>query len=250
MMRFLTMLRSRARRTEIYSQPSFWDDKARRFAGRAASMWPNEALNQIYRKEQFAFIHKVLPEVEGWRVLDIGCGTGDLCRYFASRGAEVVGVDFSAAALEQARTEPFEGIEYVQGSAFDLGKMGGFDLAATLGVMTVACKNKEDVDRLLAGVFQALKPGGCLLILEPLHRGALRRVLEMDGGEFRECLVRAGFGVRASEEIHFWPTRLLLAYVNWPRWVTEPLARWGAGFISSGRWKGMGDYQAILAERP
>src|SRR6516162_2771848 len=39
----------------------------------------------------------------GARALDLCCGTGDLAMGLARRGAQVVGVDFSAAMLEVAR---------------------------------------------------------------------------------------------------------------------------------------------------
>jgi len=241
------MIRARAQRSEIYSQASFWDEKAKKYSGREASMWPNKLLNRHYRHEQFGFINRTLPSVQGWQVLDIGCGTGDLSRYFASRGALVAGVDFSSEALAWARKLGGEGIRYVQGSAYDLDGLEGFDLAATLGVMTVACRTRADVERLLGRIFQVLKPGGHLLILEPLHRGPLRRVLKMSAAEFRDCLERAGFRIVVAEELHCWPIRVLLAYVRWPRWMTILLARLGLSWMRRHRRRRMGDYQAMLA---
>ena len=49
-------------------------------------------------------------------------------------------------------------------------------------------------------------------------------------------------------EMHFWPVRLALAYVPWPRWITAPgyhvgqtlLRRFGEGWG--------GDYKAIAAK--
>jgi ubiquinone/menaquinone biosynthesis C-methylase UbiE len=47
-----------------------------------------------------------LPEVAGQRVLDLGCGAGQLSCYLAEVGAaEVIGVDLSERMLELARTE-------------------------------------------------------------------------------------------------------------------------------------------------
>lgn len=48
----------------------------------------------------------LLPDVNGRRVLDLGCGAGQLARHLATRGAaEVIGVDVSERMLECARTQ-------------------------------------------------------------------------------------------------------------------------------------------------
>ncbi|HLH23755.1 MAG TPA: class I SAM-dependent methyltransferase [Chloroflexota bacterium] len=48
----------------------------------------------------------LLPDVTGRRVLDLGCGAGQLARYVAERGAaEVIGVDLSETMLAPARAE-------------------------------------------------------------------------------------------------------------------------------------------------
>ena len=48
----------------------------------------------------------LLPDVDGRRVLDLGCGAGQLARYLATTGAaEVVGVDVSERMLALARAE-------------------------------------------------------------------------------------------------------------------------------------------------
>jgi SAM-dependent methyltransferase len=46
---------------------------------------------------------RILPDVEGLDVLDLGCGTGYWCAWLARLGARPVGLDVSEAQLETAR---------------------------------------------------------------------------------------------------------------------------------------------------
>jgi SAM-dependent methyltransferase len=55
----------------------------------------------------------LLPAVAGERVLDIACGQGRMSRYLARLGADVTGIDVSAAMLSKARAVGPENIAYV-----------------------------------------------------------------------------------------------------------------------------------------
>jgi malonyl-CoA O-methyltransferase len=57
--------------------------------------YPHNALMEV---EQMV-VMSLLPPVSGRRVLDVGCGTGRYMRLVGALGAEVVGVDLSAAML-------------------------------------------------------------------------------------------------------------------------------------------------------
>ena len=80
----------------IYDDPAF-------FAGystleRFGSGWERAA--------EHADLLALLPDVKGQRVLDLGCGAGQLARHLATTGAaEVVGVDVSERMLALARGE-------------------------------------------------------------------------------------------------------------------------------------------------
>ena len=78
------------------------------------------AFARIYQQRWSGFAQQVAPLIfdfyTGTRVgganravLDLGCGTGHLARYFLERGCRVTGLDLSAAMLEYARenTEPY-----------------------------------------------------------------------------------------------------------------------------------------------
>src|SRR5437867_2250243 len=58
------------------------------------------------RALEHADLLALLPDVDGRRVLDLGCGAGQLARHLATTGAaEVVGVDVSERMLALARAE-------------------------------------------------------------------------------------------------------------------------------------------------
>jgi demethylmenaquinone methyltransferase / 2-methoxy-6-polyprenyl-1,4-benzoquinol methylase len=81
------------------------------------------------------------------RVLDLGCGTGDLVRTVGA--GRTVGVDLSEAMLRRARTRVGRGARLVQGSAFRLPfAEGAFDGAVSGFVL----RNLDD----LAGAFREL----------------------------------------------------------------------------------------------
>jgi ubiquinone/menaquinone biosynthesis C-methylase UbiE len=63
-----------------------------------------------------------LGDVEGKNVLEIACGTGRFTALLAERGADIVGLDISAAMLQEAREKAQalgvdEGLEFMRGDA-------------------------------------------------------------------------------------------------------------------------------------
>ena len=94
------MFKNRSCREKIYSQSDFWDSKASAFSGKAVSMWPNNHLNALYHKEQLSVLDTYLKQIRNKSVLDIGCGTGRVSRFVASKGAVVKGIDFRLKPLK------------------------------------------------------------------------------------------------------------------------------------------------------
>ena len=104
-------------------------------------------------------------DVSDKRVLDAGCGEGHVARLFARHGAEVMAVDISPKLLHLARTHEEQdryAIEFIEADLADglPSHRGSFDIA-TANMVLEDC---EDHMGVLAGIAEALKPGGRLLL--------------------------------------------------------------------------------------
>src|SRR5215211_8690840 len=103
-------------------------------------------------------------DVRGRRVLDVGCGQGWFSRRLAERDADVVGVDFSAGQIANARRHEAAhplGIEYRQQDAVLIGEQWppeSFDLVTAC----MALHDSPDTARILAATRQVLPPAGRL----------------------------------------------------------------------------------------
>ncbi|MCX7046442.1 MAG: class I SAM-dependent methyltransferase [Candidatus Sumerlaeota bacterium] len=243
------MIQNRLRREAIYSTPEYWDSKASEYAADEASMWPNRHLNVLYHRELLEAIRAYVPASRNVRVLDLGCGTGRLSGYFADQGLKVKALDFSRKAIEIARKRlGGKGISFEVCSLFDIQNKQEFELIFTWGVLTFACKDAEALKLGLAKLYTALKPGGKMLLLEPVHRGFLHRVLNMNVLEFKRIVTQTGFELLATEDLHFSPVRLL-AYLPWPAFITRPLYWTGQALMRLPGMRGMGDYKLLFAEK-
>jgi demethylmenaquinone methyltransferase/2-methoxy-6-polyprenyl-1,4-benzoquinol methylase len=101
----------------------------------------------------------------GARVLDVACGTGDLCRDLAGVRYQPVGIDLSAGMLAHARTSA----PLIHGDALRLPLR-----AASLdgAVSGFALRNFAALDPFLAELARVLRPGGRIALLDvatPAH---------------------------------------------------------------------------------
>ncbi|MFI6832710.1 class I SAM-dependent methyltransferase [Kribbella sp. NPDC050241] len=94
------------------------------------------------------------------RVLDVGCGTGELTCLLAGQGVEVVGVDPAEASLEVAKGKKFaDRVRWIHGDATTLPPLE-VDLAVMTGNVAQVFLTDEEWAATLGGVRQALRPGG------------------------------------------------------------------------------------------
>lgn len=106
-------------------------------------------------------------------VVDLGCGTGDMCVLAAGAGARVIGVDFAARMLATAlqRRVP---ARLVRADAEALPLASG---SASVVTSAFALRNFVTIERVLAEAARVLIPGGRLALLEvDAPSGALSRL--------------------------------------------------------------------------
>lgn len=138
------------------------------------------------------------------RVLEVGCGTGELLLELARRGHEVVGVEASRVAIGLARTKASQrglSVRVEEMDALELGGLGAFDTVVDCGLFHIFSDQARA--KYEASVGRVLAPGGVLHLLcwsdaEPAGNGP-RRVSQ---SELRRTF-RSGWSVLAVREVRY-----------------------------------------------
>ncbi len=101
---------------------------------------------------------RLLGDVEGKRVLDLGCGSGHNAVVLARAGAKVIGVDDDAEVLGHARERAEDAevrVELHQSALADLAFVRSDSVDAAISVMAMA--RAEDLARVFRQVHRVLK---------------------------------------------------------------------------------------------
>jgi SAM-dependent methyltransferase len=112
--------------------------------------------------------------VRGMRVLDAACGQGRVARELARRGAQVTGVDISAALLTIAsalETDQPHGIRYVQADVTGTDVLAGEDFDGA--VCNYGLTDIDNLDGLMTTLARLVRPGGWFVfsLLHPCFPG-------------------------------------------------------------------------------
>jgi len=150
----------RSERFDAASVRDEWDTAADAYAEAQATG------RDYYRLEFFGPAQFALcGEVQGLRLLDVGCGTGYFAREMARRGAVVTAVDLSPRMLAHARESESAaplGIRYLNGDAArlrDYVDAQSFDMATSC----LALQDMPDIPKVLRSIHGVLTPGGRLV---------------------------------------------------------------------------------------
>jgi SAM-dependent methyltransferase len=128
---------------------------------------PHDSLQALHaRAERSLFARLVHQGIPGdARIVDIGCGTGQMCLYLARADRVVIGADVTRAALllgaAAARRFGLARVQFVETDLRQRGlKAGSFDVVYSSGVLHHTANPRTSFARLA----QLARPGGTIVI--------------------------------------------------------------------------------------
>jgi hypothetical protein len=169
-------------------------------------MYPAEDLSALRRASHTEIASELL-ELDGARILDIGCGPGSLTRFFAGRTEHACGLDPDAAAIGKARDlAASEGLRVefrvgvTEAIPFEDGALDIVVFSNSLHHVSL-----DGIGPGLRECARVLAAGGVLYVMEPVPRGGFFEVQRLfnDETEIRTAAFEAlgglgalGFGER------------------------------------------------------
>jgi SAM-dependent methyltransferase len=144
-----------------------------------------------------AVMGKLLPKIPNFRLLDVGCGAGNMIHHLSHYG-QVKGLEIDDRPVKVARQRGYDVDQFdaTQPMPFDDNT---FDAVTALDVI----EHNEDDLAILADSYRVLKPGGHVIITVPAlmwlwsHNDDINaHVRRYNAAELKDKLAKTGFQVR------------------------------------------------------
>jgi trans-aconitate methyltransferase len=130
------------------------------------------------------------------RILDLGCGTGELTQQISESGAAVIGIDRSVELIATAQ-QRFPNLEFRQQDATQLSDPEQYDAVFSNAVLHWI----SDQAAVTQAIFQALRPGG-RLVAEFGGQGNIQKIVTA----LRETLRQYGYEQQAAAQPWYFPS--------------------------------------------
>lgn len=183
---------------------------------------------------------RMIGDVDGKRVLDVGCGEGYFSRLFAEAGASVVGIDLSDALIAAAREEEGRrplGVRYLVADAADMGALGSesFDVA----YCHMALDDVPDYEGAIGEISRVLVGGGKFVAVIEHPCFSVRYMNGRMVGGWETRLREDGTKEHLYYRVEDYLTRHSYQY----EWKHDRLT---AGFVTTGFHRTLSDYVNAL----
>lgn len=131
------------------------------------SVFSRSAIGQLQRKRVWKYVETIIPDLKGYEMLELNCGTGDDADLFGERGFNMVATDIGEEMLKVTRkkAEQFSMHSSISSHYIDLDSFNEtlfdkkFDLIfSNFGGLN--CVNPESLKNLLKKMPAILNPGG------------------------------------------------------------------------------------------
>ncbi len=143
-------------------------------------------------------------DIDGCRLLEVGCGEGAVTQYLAASSVELIALDPDPANLKRAG-QKLPRVDFRLGS----GEALPFpDATFDVVLFTKSLHHHQDCDRALREAARVVKAAGRVVVVEPVNSGELEQLLNLLDDE-TEVLLKAQQAVRdcrlkaVSSEVFF-----------------------------------------------
>ncbi|MFB3068206.1 MAG: class I SAM-dependent methyltransferase [Acidobacteriota bacterium] len=158
-------------------KPASGDDLYSRVDYRRFVAWPKRI------RREAPFLMEVLEKAPTRSVIDLGCGTGEHCRFLAGKGFAAVGLDRSESMLAKAQEQPLPpNLRFVLAELQQVREAvkTQFGAAISLGNTLVHLTRRQDLEEAFASLVQVLEPRGLFLFqilnYERIFEGNIRHL--------------------------------------------------------------------------
>lgn len=122
------------------------------------------------RNKRARYLEKLIKIEDGMKILDLGCGKGELAFYLAKKGAKVVGIDYSKSAIYLANkklrlqnNQIRKNLSFTRSDAKKLNfRDDYFDLVVSIDVFEHLYKKELEV--IMKNISRVLKKNGILFV--------------------------------------------------------------------------------------
>jgi ubiquinone/menaquinone biosynthesis C-methylase UbiE len=152
---------------------AFWDQQAKLHGEGDKATAPDSH----YRRLEIESVLRVIDQLKHDTILDVGCGNGFTTRAIAAKfpEAEVIGVDFSAEMIKQAKKAPMTNVDYIVGDILALSRCKEIFGSRHDVVLSSRCLiNLANWEEQKVGILEMrkkLEPDGRLILVENTQDG-------------------------------------------------------------------------------